>query len=391
MRFSPPRTVFRDFSTLSFDYVPERLPGREAQAQRLATLYRPVVEAGVPVHALLHGSVGTGKTHTARRFSAQLIAEASGRQRTIQPLVVNCRQKFTADDVTLSMVRNFQEHFPTRGFSVAEKLDAFRRDMQKRRTHVLLVLDEVDVLLKKSGPDLIYALTRLGEETAAGGRERVSLLLIAPTAEALDRLDAATRSTFRRTNVVEFPRYTAEELRRILKQRCELALHPSTFTDEVVDLIADIAAEYGDARYAIEILQNAGSLADEEKSPELSAEHVRGAKASVHPTDVEEKVRDLDRAHALALLAVARRIRRKAYLVTSEAEESYGLACEEYGTTARGHTQFWKYLKDLEALGLIDSKVITRTARGAPGKTTVISLPEIPAQVLVEKLERKLG
>ena len=83
-------SVFRDYAKLSFDYVPDRLPGREKQMQRLAAMYRPVIEAGVPVNVFLHGSVGTGKTHTARRFCAQLAKEGSGRDRPVTSLVVNC-------------------------------------------------------------------------------------------------------------------------------------------------------------------------------------------------------------------------------------------------------------------------------------------------------------
>ena len=69
---------------------------------------------------------------------------------------------------------------------------------------------------------------------------------------------------------------------------------------------------------------------------------------------------------------------------TGEAEEGYAVACEEFGERKRGHTQFWKYLKELDALGLIDAKV---SRNGMVGKTTMISLPEIPAKVLEERLE----
>ena len=379
-------TVFKDHAKLAFDYVPEHLPHREAQMDRLHSLYRPLLESGVPVNAFLHGPVGTGKTHTARRFSTALTIEAAAQNRTLKHIVVNCRQKFSADEVTLSMIRNFQREFPARGFSVSEKLTSLRRELEKHHAHLIVVLDEVDVLLKKSGSDLIYSLTRLGEETA-GGRERVSLLLISQQAEALDRMDAATASTFRRTNVVKFTRYAANELEDIVTQRSDLALHPGTWSEEVIQLISEIAAEYGDARYAIEVLQHAGALADEEAAGEISAEHVRGAKATVNPTDVEEKVRDLDRGHSLALLAIARKLRQRAYIVTSEAENAYRLVCEEYKEKPRGHTQFWKYLKDLEALGLIDSKV---SSRGTQGKTTIISLAEVPVKILAENLEQTL-
>jgi len=382
---APLRSVFKDFAKLSFDYVPDKLPGRERQLERLFTLYRPVLEAGVAVNAFVYGSVGTGKTHTTRRFCHELRAEGATHERPLEHLAVNCRQKFTADDVTLAMIRHFQPDFRQRGFSASEKLDSVRKELEKRRAHLLLVLDEVDVLLKKAGPDLVYSLTRLGEE-AAGGRERVSLLCISQYADALSKFDPATASTFRRTNLVEFPRYTTSELEAIVLQRCDLALHPATWDEDIAGLIAGIAAEYGDARYAIEILQTAGSLADEESAGEVAAEHVRGAKAMVHPTDIEAKVLGLDRGRALVLLGIARRMRRKAFLVTNEAEEAYALVCEEHGEKPRAHTQFWNYLKDLEAQGLIDTSV--EEHKGT--KTTTITLAEVPAKVLAEKLEQKL-
>lgn len=386
-RYRPRRSVFQDLGKLSFDYVPEALIHREEQLQRLFTLFRPAAEAGAAAHALLHGPVGTGKTHSALRFSRDFVAYAREQGRGYDHVYVNCRQKRTNDDVLLAVVKHYQERFPDRGFSVPEKLTSLRKELAKGRHSLILILDEVDVLLKKSGSDLVYAFTRFGEETD-GGRERVNLLLISQQKDALDLLDPATLSTFRRTNVVAFPRYTAAELRDILEVRRELAFHPATVAAEVVDLVADIAAEYGDARYAIEILEKAGMLADEEDAEEVTAEHVRGAKAEVHPTDVEEKVRTLDTTKRLALLGIARAMRKRTFLTTGEAEAAYEVACEEYGERKRGHTQFWKYLKDLEALGLIDTKI---SSEGVVGKTTLISLPDVPAKVLAAKVEALLA
>ncbi len=62
--------------------------------------------------------------------------------------------------------------------------------------------------------------------------------------------------------------------------------------------------------------------------------------------------------------------------------------CEEYREKKRGHTQFWKYLKDLDALGLIDAKL---SGEGVVGKTTIISVPEMPARILAERIEASLS
>jgi len=194
-------------------------------------------------------------------------------------------------------------------------------------------------------------------------------------------------STFRRTNAVEFPKYSDGELRDILKIRVGLAFHPGTVDDSVVELIADIASDFGDARYAIDILERAGSLADEELAGEVTPENVRTAKAGVTQSDLQERLNELDKPQRLVLLGIARKIRRKTYITTGDAEEAYGLVCEEFHEKRRAHTQFWKYLQDLDAMGLIDAK---KSGEGVVGKTTMISLPGIPAKVLSDNIETTL-
>ncbi len=382
-----PRTglsIFKDQAKLSFDYVPEKMPHREAQMQRAQALFRPFVEAGTPSTAFLFGPVGTGKTHLSRRFAADLTKTALEAGKAVEHVIVNCRQRMGDDAVLLGILKKFDERFPDRGFSIPEKLQTLRGQLERRKVHLIVILDEVDALLKKSGSQLVYTFTRWGEES---GRSTVSLILISQKTDILDRMDAAARSTFRRTNAVEFPRYNRQELWDIAKIRADLAFHPATVSEEVIDLVADIAEEHGDARYAIELLQYAGLLADEESAEEVGAEHVRGAKATIHPVQIEERLKELDTTRKLVLLAIARKAKKKAYLTTGEAEETYKIVCEEFGEKKRGHTQFWKYLKDLDALGLVDAKL---SGEGVVGKTTIISVPEMPAKILAQRLEASL-
>ena len=377
-------SVFKDQAKLSFDYVPDRMPHREKQRQRLQALFRPLAEAGTASTAFLHGPVGTGKTHLSRRFAQDFAKVAAEAGRAVEHIVVNCRQRMGDDAVLLGILKKFDERFPDRGFSIPEKLQTLRGQLERRKVHLIVILDEVDALLKKSGSQLVYTFTRWGEE---GARTTVSLIMISQKTDALERMDAAALSTFRRTNTIEFPRYNRQELRDIARTRVDLAFHPATVPEEVLNLVADIAEEYGDARYAIELLWNAALLADEEAAEELGPEHVRGAKATIHPVHVEERLQELDVTRKLVLLAVARKARKKAYVTTGEAEEAYAVVCEEYGEKKRGHTQFWKYLKDLDALGLLDAKL---SGEGVVGKTTIISVPEMPARILAQRIEAAL-
>ncbi|MFA7161898.1 MAG: hypothetical protein WC083_04930, partial [Candidatus Methanomethylophilaceae archaeon] len=65
--------VIKDSLKLSFEYVPKELVHREAQMDQLLMLFRPVIESGRSETAFLSGSVGTGKTATAKRFCADLM------------------------------------------------------------------------------------------------------------------------------------------------------------------------------------------------------------------------------------------------------------------------------------------------------------------------------
>jgi len=377
--------IFRERARLSFDFVPDRLLHRDRQMQRLQSLFRPLLDAAAPSTAFLHGSVGSGKTHLSRRFAIDFARAAAEAGKGVDHVLVNCRQRMGDDAVLLAILKKFDERFPDRGFSITEKLQTLRGQLERRKVHLIVILDEIDTLLKKSGPQLVYTFTRWSEE---GGRSTVSLILISQKPDALEHLDAASRSTFRRGNEIDFPKYTRAELRDIARLRADLAFHPSTVPDEVIDLVADAAAEDGDARRLIEVLLYAGQAAEDEGEEAVGPEHVREATGEVHPTYAEERLQGLDATRKLVLLGIARKARKKAYVTTGEAEDAYGLACEEYGEKKRAHTQFWKYIKELDALGLIEAKL---SGEGVVGKTTIISVPEIPAKTLVQRLEASLG
>ena len=380
------KSVFKDQRTLSFDYVPQKLVHREAQMKRLITLYRPVVESNLSQNAVLIGSVGTGKTATAKRFCMDLKDYAEKQQKAIDWVLVNCRQRNSESSAVLHIVNHFQPNFPDRGFSITEMLRILRKDLEKRKVHLVIVLDEADMLLKKAGPDIIYKLTRFGEE-GVESKELVSLILISQK-NVFDMLDAASTSTFKRTNLIEFGKYTLEELRDIVSQRAALALKEDAIDQDAIDIIAEVSSEWGDARFAIEILEKAGMLSDEEGAGLINVEHVRAAKAEAYSSITESKLKGLDRHQKLTLLAIAKASKGKAYITTGEAESAYKVACEEFGEKPRAHTAFWGLLKDLDMLGVVSAK---KSGPGISGKTTVITLLDIPAKVLDAKVRQMLS
>ena len=91
---------------------------------------------------------------------------------------------------------------------------------------------------------------------------------------------------------------------------------------------------------------------------------------------------------SLILMMVARALKKgQAYTTTGDVEKLYRVACEEYNQKPRGHTQFWNYIKSLDAYGFILAK---KSGEGIIGNTTVISLPDMPAKDLEELLMKRV-
>lgn len=382
MPYKRGKSIFKDHSVLDFDYVPKELPSREQQENRLFTLFDPIVDSNISQNAFITGLTGTGKTVLSKKFVMDFQDYARKNGKNVQYALVNCRQRNTENAVMLKVLTTFQPYFPDRGFSISEMMESLRKNLEKEKAHLIVVLDEIDVLLKKAkSSDIIYHFSRFNEE-GIDAKKMLSIILVSQQ-NIYDMLDSASASTFKRGNIIRLDKYTKRELHAILEKRIDLAFHPDTVELEVAEMIADIASEWGDARYAIELLEKGGMLCDENREQMIIPEHVRAAKAETYSTVTESKLVDLDKNRKLILLAISRALKKRAYITTGEAEKMYAVVCEEFEVKKLGHTQFWKYIKGLDDLGLVSAK---KSSKGVVGTTTMISLLDIPAKVLEEKL-----
>jgi archaeal cell division control protein 6 len=379
-------SVIQYVDRLDFDYVPEDLPHRDGQLRLLAQLFKQTVK-GVSQNAVITGPVGSGKTVMAKKICRELTQFARKQGTVLEYVHVNCRKRSTETMALLAVINHFDPRFPDRGFSVQEMLEVLKRQLLRRNAHLIIVLDEADALLKKSGSDLIYDLSRFSDESTQN-KVSISVLLVSQQ-NVLPLLDDAALSTFKRSNVINLEKYTRDELFDIVKQRVDLAFLPGTVQQDSIDLIADIASEWGDARFAIELLGKAGIAADHEHKDKVVPELVRAAKAETYSVVTETKLKNLSRHQLLTLDAIANRLHRDgtAYLNTGDAEKMYAFICEQHEEKPRGHTMFWQYLKDIENAGFITVK---KSGKGQLGTTQLISLPDIPAEIVHQKVNELL-
>ncbi len=384
-------SVFKDETRLDINYVPSSLPHRQPQLKFLNQLFRFALESPgeMTQRVLVVGNVGTGKTVLSQRFGLDITKEAEKRRINLNYIHVNCREcKGSSFMILQRVILKFIPSFPKRGYSAEELLQTLMQILDERDTYLILCLDELEALIRSEGSDPLYSLTRVHEERL-NAPQRLSLLCVLREPEYLEVLDPSTRSTLQR-NLIHLTEYSKQQLQDILNDRVELAFGNGMVLSQTIELIAESASmEGGDARYAIELLWRAGKYADASNMKEVFPECVRKAAASVYPVIGKDIVSSLGLHEKLFLLGVARRFKqaRTAYMPMGEAEEAYAVVCEEYGEKQRGHTQLWKYVKELSALGIIKTEL---SGVGQRGKTTHISLPKVPASDLEQELSKIL-
>ncbi|MEM2095628.1 MAG: AAA family ATPase [Candidatus Caldarchaeum sp.] len=380
--------VFKYEEKLSPEYVPEKLLYREEEMRLLRSFFSSVLndDKAFQVRVFIWGAVGTGKTSLAKLFGLNLEREARELGRKVRFTYVNSRINKSLYTVLRKTVEQLGLDLPRRGYSDEEVFDVLVKFLRTTGLRLVLCLDEVEALISEEGSEAVYFLTRLGEGAVDGGL--ISLVLIFREPEILDRLDSQTISGMG-GNSIHLQEYDYNQLLEILRYRAGEAFQRNALSDEVLEFIAQAAAERKDARYAIDLLWRSGKYAEAEGCSTVEAEHVRKALASVYPTIRRENLSYLSKDERLVLLASARGLSGTRTAITAaDLFQYYRLVCEELKTEAKGYTTFWETLQQLQDLGFLRLSI---KSEGAKGRKTYVYLPGIPVQLLERELLKDIS
>ncbi|MEM2909965.1 MAG: ORC1-type DNA replication protein [Nitrososphaerota archaeon] len=381
--------IFKDEEKLSLEYVPPVLPHREGELRLLNAFFSSILKGkqSISVRVIISGSAGTGKTAMAKLFGKQMEAEAKGRRMNLRYIHINCRVNRTLFTILKRVVEHLRIPLPSRGYSTEELMHGLLDYLTENELYVIMALDDVEVLIKEEGSDPFYFLMKVGEERE-DKMSRLSFIFIVRNPEILSMLEGGTRIGML-NNIVHLPEYDTNQLYNILSYRASEAFFDNVVLEESISLIADLASERGDARYAIETLWRGGKYAEAEESSVVTPEHVRKAAASIYPAIKKENLAYLSLHEKLILLAITRALasNENAYTTSSELNEVYRLVCEEYRVQPKAYTRFWEYLQKLEDQGIIRIRV---SSEGVRGRRSYITLPEIPISILQRELVRLL-
>lgn len=384
------RTIFRDEAALDVHHVPRDLLHRENQLQLLQGLFGHMATAPYMMSqgAIIMGPVGAGKTLLAKYYGKRLREKAWERGAQVKYIHVNCReQRGSLHKVLIRVIDQVRPKYPERGFSTPEQLFKLREILGEEETQVLLCLDDVEVLIRREGAEPLYYLSRF-HETLPEAPRLLNLVCISKGPEPFRGLDRGTLSSLQQ-NVLTLPEYSKDQLIDILEQRVKRAFKEAAVSPWIIDHIAGKATrEKRGAGYALDVLRRSGKYADGCLASRIKPEHVDNAAAGAYPVFNGETIGKLTLHEQLTLLAVARFFKTRASpeATTVEIKDDYALVCGEYGARARKYTQYWKYLKTLNGLGLIKMEVRSLD----PGRSHHISLKKVPAETLELEVKKQL-
>ncbi len=376
--------VLLDKGPLSYDWIPPALVGRDDELTDMAAIFSAIEDHDTSCRAVVVGQVGSGKTVLTQRFAEDIQRHLDGRRRVVITHV-NCRNHPTGSQVLQQIALSLDARHPERGFSSGEIIQSIRRNLHTHESHLLLILDEVDVLVNRDSSDIIYKLLRIDEGQEVQGS--ISLILVSQNSTLLKLFEPAIISRLGQSNVIEMQPYDADTLTGIAAQRAEIACRTGSVATETLAKIGRFSADSGDARMAIELLDASIRRAEKAGRGEVLPEDVRPStlrKASLEPSSVD----NLSKHQKLVLLGICRRLKKAEEVSSGDAQKLYLLVCEEHDIKARSYTTFWKHLKALETEGLIETRAAHKNV--GRGRTTHITMNNTAPATIESRIEREL-
>jgi len=414
--------IFENKEVLRPSYTPRKLPHREEQINNMATILVTALRGDTPSNILIYGKTGTGKTASAKFVSEELESTSEKYEVPCEVEYINCEVTDTQYRVLAQLANKFidkneaviddqlaeltdlreraredttalagseydsvdalsgriedleadREEFeqvPMTGWPTDRVYSTFFDAVDYHERVVVIMLDEIDKLVEKSGDDTLYNLSRMNSELESS---RVSIMGISNDLKFTDFLDPRVKSSLGEEEIV-FPPYDANQLRDILNHRADVAFEDGALTDDVIPLCAAFAAqEHGDARRALDLLRTAGELAERDQTDVVDENHVRKAQEKIELDRVVEVVRTLPTQSKLVLFSIITLEKNGVNNInTGEVYNVYQRLCEEIDVDTLTQRRVTDLISELDMLGIVNAVVVSK---GRYGRTKEISL-----------------
>ena len=367
--------IIKEHRMLSHSFLPESYPHREVQMENIASILANVLRDHRPSNLFLYGKPGTGKTCVTKYVLQELQEHIIKRQSYLEGkfyyTYLNCKE---VGGTNYSVYQNIihaldtSEKVPATGLPTSEVFQRLLKTFDSLgKTIIVLILDEIDELVKKSGSEVLYSLTRINDQLQ---ETQVAIIGISNDTKFKDYLDPRAYSSLSEEEIVFSP-YNAVELIDILNERSQQALHENVLEEGVIQKIAAIAArEHGDARRALDLLRVSAELAERQGSKTITGKIVTEAKNHIEKNTVQEVITTLPQQSKLVIAAIYRleEMDHVDEITSGMIYELYSDLCDLIKFDKVSARRISDYINELDVLGIIEANVISKGRYGRTKK-----------------------
>lgn len=377
------KSVFKNKTIFHPSYKPTTIIHREDLIEQLAKILAPILKNEKPSNIFIYGKTGSGKTLSVKDVTEGFSKLADSSNIPLKIIYINCKLKRVSDTeyrLIAQLSRELGKTIPTTGLPTDEVYKLFYNAVNESEKAILLVLDEIDQLTKKTGSEALYNLTRMNEELT---KSFVSLIGISNDLNFVDTLDPRVKSSLSEEELL-FPPYNALQIQDILTERSNLGFAENVLEEGVIPKCAAYTArEHGDARRALELLRVAGELADRSNSNKVETKHVDEAEEKIDRDRILDAIATQPKQAQATLFSIIMTSNSSNPVFTGAVYEFYKNVCMQTGLRPLTQRRLSDIISEMDMLGIITARVISK---GRYGRTREIIIPKSLNTVKVKKL-----
>lgn len=380
--------IFRRRELLRVGHVPEldRVVGRDDEITEMGRALGPGTRGGPPDSVIIYGKTGTGKSLVSRCTTREARRKAEENGATLQHAYIDCSDYTTETQASRELAQRLRDNvdadrdIPRKGIGAATYRDIVWEMLNEHEVDSFVaILDEID---KLEDDELLRSLSRAKESGKADCH--VGVICISNKVEYKERLDERVHSSLQDNELIFNP-YDSNQLRAILENRRE-AFQEGVLEDGVIPKTAALAGrEHGDARKAVDMLYEAGRLAEKEGMTSVTESHIDAALTKAEVNRVKQLISGSPPhvKYILQALALLTKSRSGTAFRTSEIYEFYQRLVDREGTDSISQDRVYRLLKEQAFLGLLEANHTGGgDYEGAYLEHTLISEPEVVLNAL---------
>lgn len=376
--FLDKESLFVDRKALLPAYTPENILHRDKEVNQIAKILAPLLKQERSSNVFVYGNTGSGKTLTIRHITENMRQVSANKNIPLKIIYSNCKLKRVSDTeyrLIAHLASFFGRSVPSTGLPTDDVYKVFYDSLEKEKKNILIVLDEIDQLIKKAGDNILYNLTRINEELR---HSQVSLVGISNDTTFMENIDPRVKSSLSEEDVFFSP-YNALEMQAILRERSEKAFKQGTVAEGVIEKCAAYAArEHGDARKAIELLRVAGEIAERTNSRQVFTEHLDAAEEKLEKEKVFDLIKTQPKQFQAVLLSIISTKGQNPSAYTGEIYDIYQKLCFKTGLRPLTQRRVSDIIHEYELMGILSTRTISK---GRYGRTRDVSISLSPSTI----------